>query len=200
MSQQSSNEFYASVGDSALWIELADGSRFYYKDTAFTIPNMAASLSKMCRYNGHCTRLYTVAQHSILVADIMENKKLGDPREGFMHDGQESILSDIPSPWKVLLPDYKNVEAVLEIRLRKQYGLPEKSTDGCKKADYLALHVEVQELIISKGENWEAPPGLKEEACAYIEEFSYPESFWFKDPSDIEVAYLEKYAELFGKI
>lgn len=200
MTQVSSNEFYASKGASALWIELADGSRFYYETSAFTIRNIAASLSKLCRYNGHCLAFYSVAQHSVLVADIMHNLQLGDPREGLLHDAQESILCDIPSPWKVLLPDYKKVEATLEHRLRQQFGLPEKGTDGCKKADYLALHIEAQWLIESHGDDWEAPPGLKDEAKQYMKDFACPPAMWTQNPKKAEQFFLDEFTRLFGPI
>jgi hypothetical protein len=188
------------MSDSALWIELSDGSRFYYHTSDFKVRPMAASLSKMCRYNGHSKAFYSVAQHSILVADIMTNLMLGDPREGLLHDGQESILGDIPSPWKVLLPEYKKVEHVLEQRLRKQFDLPEKITDGCKKADFMSLFIETSWLIPSKGLDWEAPPGLKEEAAVYMDTYTCPEVVWSVNPARIEGIFLTEFQRLFGNI
>jgi hypothetical protein len=157
-----------------LYIETASGVDFYIDSSPFDIKDIAAALSKLCRFNGHCERFYSVAQHSILVSDLMHNLELGDPFEGLMHDATEAYLADIPSPWKVLLPEYKALESRLDARLRQQFRLPAKITEGCKKADYIALYIEAEDLIKSKGEKWPAPPGIKEAAVAYQRDFPLP--------------------------
>ena len=162
--KDSSTLYADQVQRESLYIETVKGRKFYLLADApeFDIKEIAHAISMQCRYTGHCARFYSVAEHSVLVAHIMQMFELGNPFEGLMHDAQEAYLSDIASPWKVLLPDYKRIEAGLELKLRKFYGLSDKISDGCKTADWVALFVEAAYLIPSKAADWPSPPGVAE--------------------------------------
>lgn len=160
---QNSSEFYKE-NSRELFIETASGKNFYFDYSPFDIGDVAHALSNQCRYTGHCRKFYSVAEHSILVSEIMKRYNLGDPFEGFMHDASEAYLSDIAAPWKVLLPDYKKLETILDARMRNQFNLPAKMTDGCKMADWVALFVEARQIVPSKATEWMAPAGVKEMA------------------------------------
>lgn len=136
------------------FIETVTGRRFYAlnDDPGFDIFEIAAGLSKACRYSGQCLDFYSVAEHSVLVSEIMETWRMGDPFEGLMHDGTEAFLSDIAGPWKRRLPDYKALEAEIEGKLKSHFGLPHEKTPGCEEADKIALMVEGRSLLPSKGE------------------------------------------------
>lgn len=137
--------------DGSPWIELITGSRFYFNAPAWDIGAIAHSLSLVCRFNGQCRKFYSVAEHSVLVSRIMEDQGLGDPMEGLLHDGVESVLSDVVRPAKMLLKDYQALDATLDRDLRKAFVLPETPSDGCKKADRIALLLEAKALMPSKG-------------------------------------------------
>jgi hypothetical protein len=139
------------------WIELITGGRFYFSKPVFDIGAIAHSLSHICRFTGHCRKFYSVAEHSLLVSRIMEDLGLGDPHEGLFHDGVESVLADVASPVKALLKDYKALEKALDAAMRKQFALPETPTEGCHKADLIALLIEARELMPSKGADYGAP-------------------------------------------
>lgn len=67
--------------------------------------DLAHALSLVCRFNGHCAHHYSVAQHSLLVAYIIEQEG-GTPEEqlsGLLHDGTEAYISDLTRPLKLLL-------------------------------------------------------------------------------------------------
>lgn len=162
---------YYAENEKTLYIETMLGRKFYLLDAQprFDVVEIAHALSMQCRYTGHTSRFYSVAEHSCLVAYIMKRFNLGDPFEGLMHDATEAYLSDIASPWKVLLPDYKRLEKELETKARLFFGLPETITAGCKEADWIALFVEAYQLIPSKAADWIAPPGIKERAQEFIE-------------------------------
>lgn len=160
----------------ALYIETVRGRKFYLLDTnpLFDVVEIAHALSMQCRYTGHTSRFYSVAEHSCLVAYIMKRFGLGDPFEGLMHDATEAYLSDIASPWKAILPDYKALEKGLEAKARVFFGLPATITDGCKLADWVALFVEANQLIPSKAVDWLAPDGVRERAAEFIERDASP--------------------------
>jgi len=67
--------------------------------------DLAHALSMVCRFNGHCGHHYSVAQHSLLVAYIIEQEG-GTPEQqlaGLLHDGTEAYISDLTRPLKLLL-------------------------------------------------------------------------------------------------
>ncbi len=162
-----SAEFYRA-NEKSLYIETASGRKFYYNAPEFHLEDIAHAIAMQCRYTGHCSRFYSVAEHALLVADIMAVRELGNPFEGLMHDGTEGYLSDIAAPWKAMLPDYKVMEHTLEVKMRRHFGLSDDITPGCKRADWLALFVEAAVLIPTGGKDWIAPPGIKEEAAALV--------------------------------
>lgn len=157
-----------------LSIETFSGKKFFMSHPEFDIDDIAHAIGMQCRYTGHSNRFFSVAEHSMLVMRLVEDLKLGDPFEGLMHDAAEGYLSDIAAPWKVLLPDYKAIEAKIEGPLRKHWGLPTVLSDGVKRADWLALFIEARHLLPSKAADWIAPAGLKEQAA----KLRYPIHSW----------------------
>lgn len=135
------------------YIETSIGREFHLlaEYPGFNIAEIAHALSNTCRYGGHCSQFYSVAEHSVLVSEIAETLKLCDPFEALMHDASEAYLCDIPGPWKAMLPDYLSLELALERKLQDFFKLPAK-TAGCKDADLIALMVEGRTLLTSRGE------------------------------------------------
>lgn len=164
---QQSAEYYKK-NEKALYIETVKGKKFYLDEPEFDIEEIAHATGMQCRYTGHTKRFYSVAEHCIMVSDLVAYLELGDPFEGLMHDATEAYLSDIASPWKALLPDYKIIEGRLDTKMRETFKLPLKISEGVKRADWLALFIEARELIPSKGVDWIAPPGIKEQAGSLL--------------------------------
>jgi len=71
--------------------------------------DLAVSLSHLCRFNGHIEPFYSVAQHSIAVARLVEVRR-GSPKtvlQALFHDASEAYLcGDIPGPLKKHLRVY----------------------------------------------------------------------------------------------
>ena len=79
--------------------------------------DIAESLAKQCRFNGHCQGFYSVAQHSCLVADLISDYIPRDIRESvppaarlyaLLHDAHEAYFGDITTPAQQLLNLDKN--------------------------------------------------------------------------------------------
>lgn len=142
--------------DKTAWIETSKGRPYYYAEPVFDAEEIAHAIGNQSRYTGHCRHFYSTAEHSLLVALIMEQKGLGDPFEGLMHDSHEAYLGDVNSPLKSLLPDYKRLEKFTEGRMRAQYKLAPKMSAGCKFADIVALAIEAKVMMVTKGRAYSA--------------------------------------------
>ena len=64
--------------------------------------DIATALSMKVRYTGHVAQMYTVAQHSVFVADILERMGADCHLQllGLMHDATEAYLPDVSSTLK----------------------------------------------------------------------------------------------------
>lgn len=152
------------------WIETISGERFELARPIFETEVIAHALGMCVRYNGHVKAFYSVAEHCVLVAMLMQRHYGGDPFEGLMHDALEAYLTDVPSPIKRFLPDYKELDDHLDTKLRAHYNLPEKKSQECKYADRVALFLEAHYLIPSGGANYTDPNNDRAEAQRLINE------------------------------
>jgi hypothetical protein len=84
------------------------------------IEDIAHGLSRQFRFGG-ALRDYTVAQHSILVAESIRVNWPGETHQGLydairlalLHDAAEAYIRDMPTPAKLLLLDYQALESRL---------------------------------------------------------------------------------------
>lgn len=102
----------------------------------YPIKEIAHALGNTGRMAGHTVSFYSVAQHSVIVARSLAPEF---QLQGLMHDAHEAYVGDVPSPLKRMLPDYRAVEARVEIALREAHGLPLRFAPEVKEADLCAL-------------------------------------------------------------
>ena len=78
--------------------------------------DIAHALSLICRANGHFTRFYSVAQHSLACAREAAARKYSDAvvLGCLLHDASEAYLSDVTRPIKEQLPRYLEAEEKLQ--------------------------------------------------------------------------------------
>ncbi len=117
----------------------------------FHIDDIAHALSNTCRYAGHCREFYSVAEHSVLVSNLVDELHLGDPFIGLMHDGHEAYFSDVPSPFKALLPDWIAIDVALEEKLYNYFNMTFPREPGIKEADVIAFFIEREHLFSPAG-------------------------------------------------
>jgi hypothetical protein len=186
------------------FIETCIGRKFYFleENPGFVLEEIAQGGAKLCRYTGQTKDMlfYSVNEHQVLVSEIMEKWKIGDPFEGLHHDDTESYLNDINGPAKALLPDYKGLEAELERKHRRDFGLPLVKTPECKHVDLIALMVEGRSLLVSRGESMiegGIPAIYGELADKWIAENG--KSIWCLTPAGARTAYLHRHEKLLRK-
>lgn len=110
------------------------------------IGDIGHSLSMLCRFNGHCPRFYSVAQHSVIVSYIIEEEFA---LEGLAHDFTEFAVGDTVTMIKKWLPDFKAIENNFHKYVIKAFNLnnSKKCREAVKKADRIALLTEARDLL-----------------------------------------------------
>lgn len=93
------------------------------------IEDIAHSLARICRYNGHTTYHYSVAQHCVLLSQhvpfLLQHYAL-------MHDAAEAYVGDLSRPLRSRLPEFTNFEVQVELQLEARFSyknmMPELQT------------------------------------------------------------------------
>lgn len=137
------------------YIETVSGVEFTFADPhpdMIRIEDIAHALSMNCRYTGHCSRFYSVAEHSVHVSNLLNGTGL--ELAGLLHDASEAYITDIAKPIKSHLPDYMAMEARLEEVIFKKYGLEYPMHPAVKHCDTVMLSTEAHYLIPSRGDKW----------------------------------------------
>ena len=122
------------IGD---WISVFTGRQYYPIDPRaeeVDILDIAHSLSLLCRYNGHCDRFYSVAEHCIHVSYAVPKEYA---LEGLLHDAAEAYTSDVPRPLKYCddLTLFREVEDKNTKVIYEKFKLPYPESPIVKEFD-----------------------------------------------------------------
>ena len=164
------------------WQQTFTGKQFWPLDPRpeeIDITDIAWSLSNQCRFLGHSSRFYSVAEHSIWVS----HHCLQFPLEGLLHDAAEAYLSDVPHPLKPCLYGFQEIEDNLLLIIFKKYDLKWPLPLEVKRIDKALLQDEQGQLMPFPPERWlqitEPPLGIKQRLgmgskqsfCLFIDRF-----------------------------
>jgi hypothetical protein len=147
------------------WLDTASGRRINLSDPtpeSISVDDIAGALSRICRFGGHTREFYSVAQHSVLVANMIAYFGHPDLRiVALHHDSHETYLGDMPTPLKKRLRDmdqyfgYEKLKKVLDIAIGKAFDIPipvsEEDEEILIKADRAAFQMEAKLLLPSNG-------------------------------------------------
>jgi hypothetical protein len=147
------------------WMQTFTGRAFWPLDPRpeeVSIVDIAWSLSMQCRYAGHCLRFYSVAEHAVMVSQLV-------PPEaalwGLLHDAPEAYLVDVPRPVKKFLHGYEAIEKALMHTIAERFGFSSYHVpESVKEADNRILLTERDTLMATPPQDWNIPgdpyPGL----------------------------------------
>jgi len=140
------------------WILDARGQRYDLTGVGATLAEpsldaMAHACAQIVRFNGHCKRPYSVAEHQLLCAHIAFD--LGHPRlvqlACLTHDLHEAYVGEVVSPLKWAMGDaWAAIEHPHTVRVRKHLGLETVFTahrSTIKRIDLIALATERHNLL-----------------------------------------------------
>lgn len=172
------------------YIETYTGQKFYFlnpdpKDVL--IEDIAHALSNNCRYTGHCYDFYSVAEHSLICSFLVEP---ANALAALLHDASEAYLTDVASPIKPYLTNYKEMEDVIMKVIAAKFKFDWPLNDDVKDADAVQLKTEAKHLMHSKGKDWAALFPTKREFG------KVPKCL---PPHIAEASFMERYYELAGK-
>ena len=140
-----------------IWIQTFGGHKFDFDNidgNIIKISDVAHHLSLLCRFTGACKYHYSVAQHSVLVAQLL-------PKElrihGLLHDAPEAYLGDISRPLKKWGMEIEGLEEKVLKAIYNAYALDWPSLaalEQIKEADNIALTLEAKQLMLHSVESW----------------------------------------------
>ncbi len=136
---------------------------------AIQLTDIATALSLICRFNGHVGQFYSVAEHSLVVCNMLM-RQFGETDLalwGLFHDAPEAYLGDVTRPLKGLIPEYKVIEAKHADAIRRRFKFPHRwDTDHrVKAADEQAL---VWEMASVRDAEWRTPSHPPTVAKAFV--------------------------------
>lgn len=134
------------------WIMTQSGRMFFFEHphpSSIDIQDIAAALSKICRFTGHTRCHYSVAEHSIRVSWLAEMKYgRAFAREGLLHDAAEAYVSDLNGPLKRLVGEgYKRWEGVAEEAVAAKFNFTVPKSKEVKDCDGVVYLTEKRDLF-----------------------------------------------------
>lgn len=136
------------------WIETYSGTKFEFlnpKIISINIEDIAHALAHQCRFNGHTKQFYSVAEHSVNCSYLVSPKHA---LQALLHDASEAYLTDIASPVKQYLSNYKELEKVVMEAIATRYSFEWPMSEETSFADLTMLSDEARLLMPGQGVNW----------------------------------------------
>jgi hypothetical protein len=168
------------------------------KPSQVCIEDVAHHLSLINRFTGATSRPYSVAEHSLLVVEILERdggvRDAMCLRAALLHDAHEAIVGDVATPVKEFLGDGWHVlERSVQIAVQQHFGIERAAREHrftIKYADLRALATERRDLMPKHDADWPILKGF--DPVGWIDLREREGMDW----DDWKLAFLCKHAEL----
>ena len=110
------------------------------------IADIAHALAHQCRFGGHASKFYSVAEHSVHVSRLCPAQ---DALWDLLHDASEAYLVDLPRPLKRLpeFAPYREAERRLQRAVAERFGLAPEQPASVMAADDTMLWIEAHSLL-----------------------------------------------------
>lgn len=106
----------------------------FVKPENVSIEDIAHSLSFQCRFNGHTKRFYSVAEHSIVLRDLVREESgiqnLNRRMAALLHDAAECYFGDITKPVREHIHVGESFEDQILNAICESFGIHFSSFDG----------------------------------------------------------------------
>lgn len=132
--------------NSGLYINVFDP-----KPEMICIEDIAHAEAAMPRFAGHLNKPYSVAQHSLMAAELASPK---NRKAALLHDATEAYILDMPTPIKAQLPEYKAAEDRLMGVIAEMFGIQFPFDKEIKEIDKYLVNLEWEKLVRNPDKNF----------------------------------------------
>jgi uncharacterized protein len=128
---------------------------------------VAWALAQVNRFTGHALRPYSVAEHSLLVCDLVDQAggNVHAQLAALLHDAHEAYTGDMHSPGKQALGDaWHRWERLHESAVRSAFAIHTAASQYArqiKQADLIALATEKRDLMHPSPHPWLCLAGVQ---------------------------------------
>ena len=151
------------------------GIKFHYRNPVpdeVCIEDIAHHLSLLCRFTGACKVFYSVAEHSVRVAELVPPRlKLS----ALLHDAAEAYTNDIASPVKYSHKLDETEKAIMDVIITKYHITPDDVV--VEEADHVLVATEARDLMHNTDDWRKLPEPLTDKIFPW-------------EPSDAEASFL----------
>ena len=147
---------------SPFWKVTSSGTAFDFANPTpvmIDIETIAHELALTCRWGGNTEMHYSVAQHSVLVADAIREPSWRI--YGLLHDAAEAYIGDVPTPLKAYVAtlgaDIHGLERRILGCVWQRFGLDAPSKQAAEAvdiADARMLATEYRDVVKGHVSNW----------------------------------------------
>lgn len=163
-----------------------------------SILDVAHHVAQINRFSGAALRPYSVAEHSLLVAEIAERELgLRDPTAllaALLHDAHEAYVGDMSTPLKLVIGQaWTRTEARAAFAVRRRFGVDAAHAlhfAHIHRADRMALATERAQLMAPSGPPWQCLHGYP--AVTWVRLADRAHMSW----EDWRQAFIDRFAEL----
>jgi hypothetical protein len=136
------------------WMQTYTGRAFYPlapQPDDIDPADIAHALAMLCRYGGHVTHFYSVAEHCVLMSQAVAPE---NALWALLHDATEAYMGDMIRPLKHAMPAYRQAEDRLMATICDRFGLGHDCPAEVKTADNRILRDERSALLVSPPLPW----------------------------------------------
>jgi len=129
------------------------------EQSTYTIEDIGHATANFCRFTGHVTSFYSVAEHCTRGSyEIAPEHALAF----LLHDAAEGFTGDVSTPLKMMIkPLYGPIEERVERAILTKFGLSYPLHPDIKKMDLIMLASEKRDLMPASGGEWDMLKGVK---------------------------------------
>lgn len=164
-----------------------------------TAMTTAWSLAQINRFAGHALRPYSVAEHSLLVSEIVEREFGLDvfaQLAALLHDAHEAYCgADMPAPWKPEIAGWREWEERWSRTVRRAFAVSTVFVahgEAIRSADRLALATEKRDLMPATPTPWIVLEGVQPIGWVRLQSPERVASSW----EDWRDRWMDRYHEL----
>lgn len=176
---------------SCAWIGTYSGKRFWPlqpRAEEICIEDVAHGLALQCRFNGHCARFYSVAEHCWHVSRRVRPE---NALWGLLHDAAEAYLGDMVSPLKrsawfdiqraggVECDSFGEAEARLLRLIGERFGLAWPPPAEIKEVDRRMCATEYELLFAAGKPAWPTFDGVERYAQGILCDRPEIAEYWY---------------------